>query len=71
MKKNEAVDLRLPFGKTCLFGPFVYLQPNNRGGYDGALREIHTNQEGIQGFARSGGSTVIPQPGSSKKTADQ
>ena len=71
MRKIEAVELRRPFGRTCLFGPFVYLQPNDRGGYDGALREIHTNQEGIQECARAGGSTVMPWSGSSKKTADQ
>lgn len=68
MIKKEAVDLGHPFGRTCLFGPFVHLQLNKRGGYDRALRKITLNPEGIQECTRFGGATSMLRSGSQQKS---
>ena len=59
MIKKEVFDLGHPFERTrtCLFGPFVHLQTNKRGGYDRALRKITLNPEVIQECTRFGGAT--------------
>lgn len=68
MIKKEVFDPGHPFGRTCLFGPFVHLQSNKRGGYDRALRKITLDPEDIQECTRFGGATAMLRSGSPQKT---